>query len=69
MNSYFLQFFGTIRAPGNSTNIVTPLRASKTMIDVLAPVRDSVAAQATTGALPSVGTSSSNGESFLLFQI
>ncbi|PIC34949.1 hypothetical protein B9Z55_014455 [Caenorhabditis nigoni] len=70
INSHQTQaFFGTIRAPGNSTNIVTPLRASKTMIDVLAPVRDSVAAQATTGALPSVGTSSSNGESFLLFQI
>ncbi|ULT96140.1 hypothetical protein L3Y34_004635 [Caenorhabditis briggsae] len=68
INSHQTQaFFGTIRAPGNTTNIVTPLRASKTMIDVLAPVRDSVAAQATTGALPSVGTSSSNGESFLLF--
>ncbi|CAO4374407.1 unnamed protein product [Caenorhabditis nigoni] len=64
INSHQTQaFFGTIRAPGNSTNIVTPLRASKTMIDVLAPVRDSVAAQATTGALPSVGTSSSNGSS------
>uniref|UniRef100_A0A8R1ILS1 Uncharacterized protein n=1 Tax=Caenorhabditis japonica TaxID=281687 RepID=A0A8R1ILS1_CAEJA len=61
-NSHQTQaFFGTVRGPVNSTNIVTPLRGSKTMIDVLAPVRDSVAAQATTGTLPSVGISSSNG--------
>ncbi|CAB3409441.1 unnamed protein product [Caenorhabditis bovis] len=50
--------------PVAGANCVPPLRASITMIDVLAPVRDTAVAQtATTGSLPTTAaaTSSSNG--------